>query len=61
MKSAVLSGRQINIAYAIEGSVIALGDEVFSLAADEALRIEPAGGTLAVRSGRVALASIQFA
>jgi environmental stress-induced protein Ves len=51
----------INIAYAIEGSVIALGDEVFSLGADEALRIDPAGGTVTVRSGRVALASIQFA
>lgn len=51
----------INIAYAIEDSVVALGDEVFSLGADEALRIERAGGALAVRSGRVALALIQFA
>lgn len=51
----------INIAYAIEDSVVAIGDEVFSLGADEALRIERAGGALAVRSGRVALALIQFA
>lgn len=51
----------INIAYAIEDSVVALGDEVFSLGADEALRIERTGGTLAARSGRVALAAIQFA
>jgi environmental stress-induced protein Ves len=48
----------INIAYAIEDGVVALGDAVFSLAADEALRIEPARGMLAVRSGRLALASI---
>lgn len=45
------------IVYAIEDSAVALGEEVFSLAADEALRFDGAGD-FAVRNGRVALALI---
>jgi environmental stress-induced protein Ves len=48
----------VNIVYAIEGSRVAIGDEVFALNADEALRIDGAGPALSVRSGRAALACI---
>jgi environmental stress-induced protein Ves len=48
----------VSIVYAIEGSRVAISDEVFALNADEALRIEGAGLTLSVRSGRAALACI---
>lgn len=48
---------QINIAYALEDSVLTLG-EGHSLRADEALRIDGAGQTLKLTSGRIALAAI---
>lgn len=48
----------ISIVYAIGDSVVALGEEVFSLAADAALRIEGLRQPISVRSGRVALALI---
>jgi uncharacterized protein len=47
----------ISIVYALEDSLVALGGE-YSLGADEALRLDGAGGMLALRSGRVALATI---
>lgn len=50
-------GAAINIVYAIEDSKVVLGGQAFVLKADEALRSDEAG-QLAVRSGRVALASI---
>lgn len=58
---AILSGGEkcaltaaINIAYALEDSVV--GEH--ALKADEALRIDGAGGELSVSSGRVALATV---
>jgi uncharacterized protein len=50
-------GAAINIVYAIEDSNVVLRGQAFVLKADEALRSDEAG-QLAVRSGRVALASI---
>jgi environmental stress-induced protein Ves len=47
----------INIVYAIEDSEIAVGGQTFSLTADEAVRSDQ-GGTLTMRSGRVALSTI---
>jgi uncharacterized protein len=47
----------IAIVYAVEDSVVAL-DGDHPLGADEALRLDGASGELAVRSGRVALATI---
>ena len=47
----------INVVYAIEDSAVTI-DESRALASDEALRIDGAGRTLTVQSGRVALAKI---
>lgn len=47
----------INVVYALEDSGMAVGER-YSLRTDEALRIEEAGRTLALQSGRVALAKI---
>jgi environmental stress-induced protein Ves len=50
-------GAAINIVYAIEDSAVVVGGQAFALDADAALRSDDAA-ELAVRSGRVALASI---
>jgi environmental stress-induced protein Ves len=47
----------INVVYALDDSAVTVG-ESFSIRADEALRGDGAGDTLAVQSGRVALAKI---
>jgi len=47
----------INVVYALEDSVVTIDDSL-PLASDEALRIDGAGRTLAVQSGRAALAKI---
>jgi environmental stress-induced protein Ves len=61
---AVLSGQgtrtldaAINIVYAIDDSQVVIGGQAFALKVDEALRSDEAG-QLAVRGGRVALATI---
>jgi len=61
---AVLSGTDaravdapISIVYAVADSAVAVGEEMFSLGADEALRLDGTG-MLALRAGRVALATI---
>ena len=51
-----LSG-PIDIVYALADSTVAVGEETFLLAGDEALRLDGAG-MLALRAGRVALATI---
>jgi uncharacterized protein len=51
-----LSG-PIGIVYALADSTVAVGEETFLLAGDEALRLDGAG-MLALRAGRVALAAI---
>jgi environmental stress-induced protein Ves len=48
----------LNIVYAIEKSAVTIGDESYTLTADEALRIDGAGGAVTVQGGRAALASI---
>ena len=50
-------GADIGVVYALDDSVVTLGGE-HSLGADEALRLDGAGGVVSVRSGRVALATI---
>jgi environmental stress-induced protein Ves len=62
---AILSGTDatvlnapINIVYALGDCAVALSEEEHSLKNDEALRLDQAGGRLAVSAGRVALASI---
>jgi uncharacterized protein len=50
-------GADISIVYALEDSIVALGAD-HALGADEALRLDGASGTLSVRGGRVALATI---
>jgi environmental stress-induced protein Ves len=47
----------ISVVYALEDSAVTI-DDSYALASDEALRIDGAGRTLAVQSGRVALANI---
>jgi environmental stress-induced protein Ves len=47
----------INVVYALEDSAVTIGERC-ALASDEALRIDGAGRTLTVQSGRVALAKI---
>ena len=47
----------INVVYALEDSAVTI-DASDTLASDEALRIDGAGRTLTVQSGRVALAKI---
>ena len=47
----------INVVYALQDSAVTI-DESHALASDEALRIDGSGRTLAVQSGRVALAKI---